>query len=268
MPLSLHAAAIAALPTAPDAAASRTESRGVVGRSLAELNPWQRFTLVFAIGALHLLGLWGLWQSSAVREAVLQAAPMFVSFVALPTPPQPLMRPPAALPKAAPQDAKPLRQPMPLPRPAALIASPPTAAPTAEPLVATLPPPQPMRVAPDVRPASIEAATSVAPAPATVATPAAKMIPDAAVQFLQAPEVVYPRPSQRHAESGLVIVRAQVGTAGGAPLSVLVERSSGHARLDDAALAAVRKALFKPHAENGQPIEGWALVPIRFELEK
>jgi periplasmic protein TonB len=111
------------------------------------------------------------------------------------------------------------------------------------------------------------------PAPAEVVEaaaqpPAPRQIPDSAVQFLQLPEVLYPRLSQRHGETGLVIVRAHVGTGGGMPHSVQIEKSSGHARLDQAALAAVHRARFKPYAEKGQPVEGWALVPIRFELEK
>ena len=85
------------------------------------------------------------------------------------------------------------------------------------------------------------------------------------MHFLQPPEVVYPRLSQRNAETGLVVVRAYVGTTGGNALSVQLERSTGHDRLDQAALAAVRKARFKPYSENGQPVEGWALGtdPIR-----
>ena len=98
--------------------------------------------------------------------------------------------------------------------------------------------------------------------------PAPRTLPNSAVQFLQPPEVVYPRLSQRNAETGMVVVRAYVGAAGGNAQSVQVERSSGHDRLDQAALAAVRKARFKPYSENGQPVEGWALVPIKFELEK
>jgi hypothetical protein len=42
------------------------------------------------------------------------------------------------------------------------------------------------------------------------------------VQFLQLPKVLYPRLSQRHGETGLVIVRAYVGTTGGAPHSVIL----------------------------------------------
>lgn len=246
-------------------------ARAVPGGSPAELAPLQRQALVLGILALHLAGLWGLWQLSAVRDAVMQATPIFVSWVAPPAPIAPPLRPPASLPKPAVEELKPLRKPSPLPRPTPLIAAPPTPSPVVVEsfVVAVAPPPPPMPPVAAARSAPAE--PTAVPAPPPPAPPAAvepRMIPDDAVQFLQAPEVAFPRLSQRRGEVGLVIVRAHVGTSGGAPRSVSIERTSGHTRLDDAALAAVRKALFKPYAEKGQPVEGWALVPIRFELEK
>ena len=106
------------------------------------------------------------------------------------------------------------------------------------------------------------------PAPPAVAAPPPKLLPDAAVQYLEPPRVEYPRLSQKRGETGLVLVRAYIGSGGGAPHSAQVEQSSGHARLDQAAVAAVHKARFKPYAEAGRPVQGWALIPIRFELEK
>lgn len=88
------------------------------------------------------------------------------------------------------------------------------------------------------------------------------------MQYTVPPDVVYPRLSKRYGEAGRVLVRAFVDAAGGAPRSVQVSQSSGHARLDEAALSAVQKARFKPYTDNGQPVEGWALIPIDFELEK
>jgi protein TonB len=88
------------------------------------------------------------------------------------------------------------------------------------------------------------------------------------VQYLEAPVVEYPRLAKRNGETGLVVVRASVDASGGTPRAVLIGQSSGHPRLDEAALAAVRKARFKPYTENGQPVDGWALIPIHFELEK
>ena len=43
-----------------------------------------------------------------------------------------------------------------------------------------------------------------------------------------------------------------------------VEQSSGFARLDAAARAAVERALFKPYVENGVPRMALAMIPIEF----
>jgi protein TonB len=50
--------------------------------------------------------------------------------------------------------------------------------------------------------------------------------------------------------------------------SVQLNRSSGFTRLDDAALASVKKWRFKPYFVNGQPVTGYAVIPVMFELEK
>lgn len=221
-----------------------------------DLSPAQRRLVVLGILALHGLALWALLQVDAVRQAVQQVAPIFVSLVApaepvaLPKPP-PLPPPPRPLPKLQPP-----------PRTPPLIAAPATPTPAPEAFTAPVTPPAP--APPSMAPPPTQAAVAEAAPPAT----APRQLPDSAVQFLQLPEVLYPHASQRQGETGLVIVRAYVGTGGGAPHSVQIEKSSGHARLDQAALAAVQKARFKPYAEKGLPVEGWALVPIRFELEK
>jgi protein TonB len=217
-----------------------------------ELNPAQRCAVVLGILALHGLAFCALLQVDAVRQAVQQVAPIFVSWVAPAEPAQP--------PKPLTQPPKPLPKLQPLPKTPPLIAAPAAPAPESFVVSATPAPPTPPAVtAPPAQAAVVEAA-SAAPAP--------RQLPDSAVQFLQLPEVVYPRLSQRQGEIGRVVVRAYIGTGGGAPHSVQIEKSSGHARLDQAALAAVQKARFKPYAEKGQPVEGWALVPIQFELEK
>jgi len=222
-----------------------------------ELNPAQRHLVVLGILALHGVAFWALLQVDAVRQAVQQVAPIFVSLIT-PAEPLPVTKPVLQPPKPL-QKMQPLQKPAPTP----LIAAP----------LALTPAPAPEAFIVPIDPAPPAPPTAVAaPAPAVVAEaappPAPRQLPDSAVQFLQLPEVLYPRASQRYGEAGLVVVRAYVSTGGGAPHSVQIEKSSGHARLDQAALAAVHKARFKPYAERGQPVEGWALVPIRFELEK
>jgi protein TonB len=245
-PARAHRAAIGpALPPLPRPGADR-----------AELGAVQRRLLAGGILALHLAGVWGLLQIGTVREAVVQAAPIFVSWLSPPAPPRPETWPKA--PQPAPLTNAPVR-----PRPPAkLIAAAPSPAPASFAVPAEPQPPEPP--SPEARPSPSTAAADSEAAPA----PAPRTLPDSAVQFLEAPVVVYPRLSQRRHETGLVVVRAYVGTEGGMPRSVQVERPSGHARLDEAALAAVQMARFKPYAEKGQPVEGWALIPIRFELER
>lgn len=222
------------------------------------LGPAQRRVVVACIVGLHLLAIWGLWQVRAVREAATQVAPILVSLLAAPVPPAPPQPAPQPVPKPQPR-----AKPQPAPQPPVLAT---TASPTPESI--TVPPPL-EAPAPLPAPAQPTAAVATPTAAAPAAPPPApKQLPDDAVQYLVAPQLVYPPLSVRRHETGLVVVRAYIGTEGGAPRTVQVERGSGHARLDQAALSAVQHARFRPYAEKGQPVEGWALIPIRFELEK
>jgi protein TonB len=56
-------------------------------------------------------------------------------------------------------------------------------------------------------------------------------------------------------------------TREGSAASVSVEKSSGSASLDDAALEAVRNWRFVPARRGAQAVEAWHLVPIVFKLE-
>ena len=63
-----------------------------------------------------------------------------------------------------------------------------------------------------------------------------------------------------------MLVRVEIDAQGHAR-QVQLSRSSGSTRLDEAALAAVRVARFRPYTENGSPLVVWTTVPIVFELE-
>ena len=213
----------------------------------------QRRAAVGAIVAVHAAAAWGLMQVSEVRDAVAQAAPIFVDMVAAPALPSSPLPPPAA-PKPVPKITPPV----------ALVtaaASPPTAF-VAPPMEVPDPPP-----APPIEPALPAAAAPPTP-PASPSPPAPpKEIPASAVQYLESPALEYPRAARRAGESGRVVVRVYIDE-GGLPRSVQVNRTSGFARLDEAALAAVQKARFRPYTENGRASAGWALIPLTFDLEK
>jgi protein TonB len=86
------------------------------------------------------------------------------------------------------------------------------------------------------------------------------------VQYLDPPVLSYPSASRRLGEAGRVMVRVYIDE-GGLPRTVQVHASSGFARLDGAAVAAVQKARFRPYVENGRPTAGWAFIPLAFDLE-
>jgi len=201
-----------------------------------------RRAMVVAILAAHVAAVYGLLQVRELREAAREVAPMFVDLIAPPAPPAPL---------PVPQPLQKRSPPM-----APVIAAAPSPAPAA--FIAPTPPPEPVLAAP---------APVLAPPAPPAPPPAPKIIPASLVQYLEPPAPEYPRLSRRNAESGRVVVRVFIDTAG-MPNSVQVSSSSGFMRLDDAALAAVQKARFKPYTENGQPTAGWTYVPINFELEK
>ena len=213
-------------------------------RDFDDLSAGQRRTLIGGILLVHVVAAWGLMQVSAVREALQQAAPMFVKLIA---PPSAELMP-----------APPAPQPQPVVRPKPLIAAAPSPVPA--PSLMSAVPPEPVVASP-------ESVTLSAPQ-VLAEPPPPKIIPASAVQYIEPPAVDYPRLSKRNGEAGLVIVRAFVDVSGGAPRQVQINQSSGHVRLDEAAAAAVKLARFKPYTENGQPVAGWALIPIHFELEK
>jgi protein TonB len=214
------------------------------------LDPVPRRLLIGAILLLHLAAVCGLLQIREVREAVAEAAPMFVSILTPPAPPKPVAVPPP-----------------PVPRPVQKTPPPPTviaAAPSPAPAPFVVPAPVPQVAEPIAAPAPPVVA---APAPAPTPAPAPKIIPASSVQYLEPISLEYPRLSKRLGETGHVLIRLYIDESGKAT-NVQVNRSSGHPRLDEAALAAIQKARFRPYTENGVAVAGWAFIPLEFELEK
>ena len=75
----------------------------------------------------------------------------------------------------------------------------------------------------------------------------------------------YPAQSRRFGETGVVVLRVELGESGNVALA-RVDRSSGYPRLDEAALAAVRTWRCTPATRNGHPVRAVALQPFNFIL--
>ncbi|WP_308873850.1 energy transducer TonB [Thiothrix subterranea] len=75
----------------------------------------------------------------------------------------------------------------------------------------------------------------------------------------------YPRRALESGTEGTVIVRANVNPSGSV-IAARVQKSSGNASLDAAALKAVRGWAFVPATRSGQNIESIVQVPVNFRI--
>ena len=245
---STHVLAPTALPAAPTRPAHAVAPLALV-RHDESLSRGERHLLTAGIAGLHVVALWGLLQVQSVQQAVREVSPLIVDFIAPEAPPKPAPPPP------------PVRPPVPAPRPAPapVIAAAPTPTPAPAPFVVPAPEPAPAPtavLAPPAPPAPV-------PPPAP---PAPKLLPATAVRYVVPPAIEVPMASRRLGESGTVLLRVVVDTAG-LPKQVTLHKSSGHARLDEQAMGAMRQARFKPQTENGLPIEWIVIAPLQYEIE-
>jgi protein TonB len=195
--------------------------------------------------ALHLLVLWAI-QSGLARDMAQAVQP--VLFAQLLPPPM-VQAPPAAEPPPEPPKPRPRARPEP---PPPLPPEPSENAITLE----TPPPAEPVAAAPAPQPAPVE--------PAPVELPVTP--PSFHAAYLNNPAPEYPAASRRMGEAGEVLLLVEV-MPDGSPGEIRLRQGSGYARLDEAALAAVRRWRFVPARQGDEPVTAWVLVPIRFSLK-
>lgn len=183
--------------------------------------------------------------------------------IAPPTPPAPKPAPPAK-PKTLSAVTQPIDKPInkPLPRPVARAVN---TTPSEQAITVPAAPEQTAPAQPFVA-AEPQAAASAA-AVAVTAIPAPPKTISSGVEYLSPPQPEYPVLSRRRGEEGKVVLRALINLKG-RPDSVEIQTSSGSVRLDEAARQAVQRAVFKPHLEDGKTVAVYAIVPIKFQLDR
>lgn len=120
----------------------------------------------------------------------------------------------------------------------------------------------------------VVAVTQITPPPKAVivapSSPAAPMGPvsvdDLSSKMISAPPPKYPVASRRRKEQGTVFLSVLVGTDGSVA-EIGVSRSSGSARLDKAALEAVRRWRWSPTKQAGMAVMVRGIVDIPFVLQ-
>jgi protein TonB len=192
---------------------------------------------LLTVGLLHAAAVWGLWQHRLL-PAPDEVAMLFVNFIA-PLPPE--------------KRAEPKRPPPPKPiekaQPRQIVAETPVLAPTD--YVAPSPQPAPEPI-PAARPMPLPAGPVTLSAELSVACP-------------ERSTPAYPRQSRRLGEEGTVVLRVELDESGHVA-SAHVQSASGFARLDDAALSAVRTWRCTPATRRDVPVRAVALQPFKFVL--
>lgn len=86
------------------------------------------------------------------------------------------------------------------------------------------------------------------------------------LEYASAPPPAYPRDAARRRLEGTVMLQVLVDVDG-RPLEVLVQASSGHRSLDEAARRHVLKRwTFRPAMKDGRAVQAVGLVPVAFDL--
>jgi protein TonB len=203
---------------------------------VSRLSPERAAGLALVLG-LHAAALWGLWQHRLIPNAQ-EVATLFVNFIA---PPQPEKK----------VEPKPPPKPKPIvkPQPRQIVAETPVIAPVD--YVAPAPPPEP-----------------VVAAPTPPARPAGPVMLGGELS-LACPERTpprYPHHSRRLGEEGAVVLRVELDEQGNVS-AARVSESSGFARLDEAAVMAVRGWRCVPPTRHGRPVRAVAVQPFNFVLQ-
>ena len=215
-------------------------------------------TGLIAIAALHAALVWLLLEGDTVQRAVHQVSPLMVALLHTPAPaPQPAPALPP-LPRQALQPPAPAL----LPAPEVRVADAPPA-PATEAVVTSTPPATVPAASTAITPAQV--AAEPAP-PRAAAPPSPPVLAASTIRYRVPPAIAVPMASRRLGESGTVLLRVWVD-AQGLPRQVSLHRSSGFARLDAQAIAAMHQARFQPVTEGGSAIEWVVIAPLQYEID-
>lgn len=141
-------------------------------------------------------------------------------------------------------------------------------------------PPRPRSVVPAPRPQQVEArpqpvAAEQAPSqpvaaalPVVASAPAVvpDVEPDYKASYLNNVPPSYPLAARRMGLQGRVVLNVEV-LADGVSGQITIQKSSGHAMLDNAALQAVKTWRFVPARQAGHSVDKWFMIPVQFSLK-
>jgi len=124
---------------------------------------------------------------------------------------------------------------------------------------------QKLETATEAQPVATEAMPAASPAvpdyPVTVKTE-----PVYQAAYLNNPAPVYPMAARRMGLQGRVLLNVEV-LANGICGQISIQKSSGYAMLDNAALDTVKTWRFLPASQSGRAVDKWFMIPVQFSLK-
>jgi protein TonB len=203
-------------------------------RSVYGDNRNPNWATIIAIVALHAITLYALVKFDVIHIAE-KKKPLVVELIAEPP---------------APPAEKPKPEPVVVEKVQPIVLAPP-------PIVQTFAPPPPITVTTTPPPKQVTVAAPPPTGPVTVG--------NLDERLLEGSPPRYPMESRRKREQGTVVVRLLIGTDGRVS-EISIAQSSGFARLDQAALQAIRGWRWQPIIREGQPVEVRGLYSMPFTL--
>jgi len=208
--------------------------------------------------ALHLL--WFFTAPAAEkREAVTPPQPIMVEWLSNS---QSQAEPAKPQSQPTPEIVKPAVKPKVQPRKVAVIPPKPVIAATSTAAEATITKPLETPPVPAANPAPAPTSAS----PNSTADDAPVTLPHLNADYLNNPAPDYPPASRELGEQGRVLLRAMINIDG-TVAQVVLRKSSGFDRLDQAALDTVKNWRFVPAQRGEQKVSAWVVVPVAFSLE-
>lgn len=230
------------------------------------IQDWCRFSADQIIAAfialiLHIAILWGLSLYRLVIEPEVSAT-VLVKFIALP-PPEKTQRPDVKqqAPSPLPEKPKAVSQS----KVAPVVTLPVATSPPSRNLYKAVTPALQVKVSQQVEQKAAIPAAEVAPVPLPIEPVA--LSSELAVICSNRPSPAYPERSKRLRETGTVVIKVLINLDGMVESSQL-EQSSGFARLDNAALAAVKDWQCSVPLRDGHAVRAIAFQPFNFGLKK
>ncbi len=205
--------------------------------------------------AIHAGIFYGLWKNQLIPPPE-QMVTLFADFI---TAPKPELAPTIAQ-EPPPAKLQPIKKPDPKPVQPRLVAKAP-ALPEEEP-AAPAPEPEPL-LEPEIE---LTPEPEVVTRPAQMQTGPVTLTSELSVSCPTLSAPVYPSISRRMGEEGKLVLRVELDENGHVDTAIVID-SSGHPRLDEAAMTAVKDWQCRPPLRDGQPIRAIALQPFNFVLQ-